>query len=196
MNIGDTAMWISKHAIPNQALRPYACFDRDTTYYPANGAINGGDHYVVLKKYLDPLTKTGLTTYPGFLDVIIMRLAEMYLIAAEADLGTSNPGEAATHVNVLRTRAAVKTPVDHTAEMQVGAGDITLDFILDERAREMCGEYCRWFDLKRTGKLGSRIQAYNPDITTFKPAYSIRPVPLAEIQALTNGAAFGATPGY
>ena len=196
MKVGDTALWISKHVIPNQSTRPYACFDRDTTYFPATGAINSGDHYVVLKKDLDPLTKTGTTTYPGYLDLFVMRLSEMYLIAAEADLQMTNPTEAATHINVLRTRAAIKTPVDHTADMQVGSGDITLDFILDERARELCGEYMRWFDLKRTGKLASRIQAYNPDITGFKPAYSIRPVPLSELQALTNAAQFGATPGY
>ena len=196
MNIGDTAMWISKHVIPNQATRPYACFDRDTTYYASTGAINYGDHYVVLTKYLDPLTRAGLTSYPGYLDVIVMRLAEMYLIAAEADIPLNNTTEAATFINVLRTRAAIKTPVNYTAAMQVSASDITLDFILDERARELCGEYMRWFDLKRTGKLASRIQAYNPDITNFNPNYYLRPVPLAEIQALTNAAQFGQNPGF
>jgi len=197
MNVGDTAMYISKHSIPNRSLRPYACFGVDTTYN-ANGTISstGGDHYVVLTKYLDPLTKTGATTYPGYLDLPVLRLSEQYLIAAEADVQLNNAGEAASLVNVLRTRAAVKKPVDHTADMQVGAGDMTLDFILDERARELCGEYMRWFDLKRTGKLQSRIAAYNPDITAFNPNYYLRPVPLVEIQGLTNGAAFGQNPGY
>lgn len=197
MNIGDTAMWISKHPIANKAFRPYACFGVDTTYN-ADGTISktGGDHYVVLTKYLDPLTKTGLTTYPGYLDVIIFRLAEEYLVAAEADLGLNNTAEAAQLINVLRTRAAVKTPVNHTADMQIAPSQVTLDFILDERARELCGEYMRWFDLKRTQKLQSRIAAYNPDITNFNPNYYLRPVPLVEIQSLTNGAAFGQNPGY
>ncbi len=197
MKIGDTAMWISKHVITNKAFRPYAIFGVDSTYN-ADGTISntGGDHYTVLTKYLDPLTKTGLTTYPGYLDVIVFRLAEEYLVAAEADLPLGNTGEAAQLINVLRTRAAIKTPVDHTAAMQIGSSDITLDFILDERARELCGEYMRWFDLKRTGKLQSRIQAYNPDITAFNPNYYLRPVPLVEIQGLTNGAAFGQNPGF
>ena len=197
MNIGDTAMLISKHRIPNRASLPYACFGVDSTYN-ADGTISssGGDHYTVLTKYLDPLTKTGLTTYPGYLDVIIFRLAEEYLVAAEADLGLGNTTEAAQLINVLRTRAAVKTPVDHTADMQISPGDVTLDFILDERARELCGEFQRWFDLKRTGKLQSRIAAFNPDITNFNPNYSLRPVPLVEIQGLANGAVFGQNPGY
>lgn len=196
MKVGDTALYISKHTISNQAFLPYCTFDRDTTYFAATGKINYGDRYVVLKKYLDPLTRTGLTSYPGYLDVIILRLGEMYLDAAEADLGLNNTTEAAQFINVLRTRAAVKTPVDYTAAMQVQPSDISLDFILDERAREMCGEYCRWFDLKRTGKLASRIAAYNPDITGFQADYALRPVPLVEIQALANGAEFGQNPGY
>jgi len=197
MNVGDTALVISKHEIPNRASLPYACFGVDSTYN-SDGTISstGGDHYVVLTKYLDPLTKAGLTTYPGYLDVIIFRLGEEYLVAAEADLGLNNTAEAAQLINVLRTRAAVKTPVDHTADMQISPSDVTLDFILDERARELCGEYMRWFDLKRTGKLQSRIASYNPDITNFNPNYALRPVPLVEIQGLTNGAAFGQNPGY
>jgi len=197
MKVGDTAMWISKHVIPNKSLRPYACFGVDTTYN-ANGTISntGGDRYVVLTKHLDPITKTGTTTYPGYLDLPILRLAEQYLIAAEADVQLNNQAEAATYVNVLRTRAAVKAPVNHTADMQVTAGQMTLDFILDERARELCGEYTRWFDLKRTQKLASRIAAYNPDIINFNPNYYLRPVPLSEMQALSNAGAFGQNPGF
>lgn len=197
MNIGDTALFISKHTIANRAFEPYACFGVDSTYN-ADGTISntGGDHYCVLTKYLDPLTRSGLTTYPGYLDVIIFRLAEEYLVAAEADLGLQNTTEAAQLINVLRTRAAIKTPVDHTLDMQISPSDVTLDFILDERARELCGEYMRWFDLKRTQKLQSRIAAYNPDITNFNTNYYLRPVPLVEIQGLTNGTQFGQNPGF
>ena len=191
------SMWISKHVISNESFRPYAIFGVDSTYN-ANGTISntGGDHYVVLTKYLDPLTKAGTTTYPGYLDVIIFRLAEEYLVAAEADLGLNNTAEAASLINVLRTRAAIKTSSTATASMQITPAQVTLDFVLDERARELCGEYMRWFDLKRTQKLQSRIATYNPDITNFNPNYYLRPVPLVEIQGLTNGAQFGQNPGY
>ena len=46
-------------------------------------------------------------------------------------------------------------------EMVVASSDVNIDFILDERARELVGEYKRWMDLKRTGKLIERTLAHN-----------------------------------
>jgi hypothetical protein len=144
---------------------------------------------------MDP-DRTAANAQPGYKDVIVMRLAEMYLIAAEAEFQLGNNDEAASYINVLRTRAAIKTPVNHTTEMQVTGADINLDFILDERARELAGEHIRWFDLKRTGKLVERVTKYNPDITKIQDFHVLRPIPQAEMQALTNAAEFGQNPGY
>ncbi|MCD8561463.1 RagB/SusD family nutrient uptake outer membrane protein [Candidatus Saccharibacteria bacterium] len=58
--------------------------------------------------------------------------------------------KSAARINSLRTRAALP---GKTAEMQIDASDVDIDFLLDERARELAGEYKRWYDLKRTGKL-------------------------------------------
>jgi hypothetical protein len=81
--------------------------------------------------------------------------------------------------------------------MQITAADVTLDFILDERAREFGGEQMRWFDLVRTGKLVDRIERLNPDAAQFvEPFHSLRPIPQAQIDALTNKPEFPQNQGY
>lgn len=193
----DTAMLITKKSVPNKSLLPYNVIDRDSVYETStNGNIRIGNDFVVLKKYMDPITRDGAGAQGGFLDIIILRLAEMYLVAAEAELMLGNTVEAASYINVLRTRAAIKSPVDRTAEMQVNASQIDLDFILEERARELCGEHIRWFDLKRTRKLGEYITKYNPDITQFQEHHYLRPVSQDELNALLNSGEFGQNPGY
>jgi hypothetical protein len=191
----DTALYVTKQSIADKATRPYLVIDRDSTYH-ANGSIYGANDYVQLKKYMDPITRAAANSYPGYLDILVIRLAEMYLVAAEAAFQQGNNSAAAAYINVLRTRAAIKTPVDHTTDMQITANDINLDFILDERARELAGEHQRWFDLKRTGKLIDRIHQYNLDITQVQPFHMLRPVPQVELDALTNGQQFGQNEGY
>jgi len=115
-------------------------------------------------------------------------------------LNVSTTGQtAADYINVLRTRAAIKTPVDHTAEMQITNSQVNLSFLLDERARELCGEHLRWLDLKRTKQLEVRLGVgnQNPDITTFNPAkHYVRPIPQAELDVLQNAAEYGQNPLY
>jgi hypothetical protein len=118
----------------------------------------------------------------------------MYLIKAEAEMNQGNLAEAATYVNVLRTRAAVP---GREASMQVAPSQITLDFILDERAREFAGEQIRWFDLKRTNKLVERVKAYNPDAAaTIQPYHMLRPIPQGQLDAVSNKDEFKQNLGY
>jgi hypothetical protein len=191
----DTMLYITKKSVPGKASLPYIVIDRDSTYQ-SNGLLYGANDYVQLKKYMDPVTRAPAGSNPGYLDIFVIRLAEMYLIAGEAAFQQGDNSTAATYINVLRTRAAIKNPVDHTSEMQITAADINLDFILDERARELAGEHLRWFDLKRTGKLIDRIHQYNKDITQVQPFHMLRPVPQEEIDALINGTEFGQNEGY
>jgi hypothetical protein len=136
----------------------------------------------------------------GTKDVIAMRLAEMYLIAAEAELQLNNAAGAADNINILRTRAAKP---GQAAAMQVSAADINIDFILAERARELAGESVRWFDVKRikNGQQGAEsfsayIKRMNPNISKVQDFHRLRPVPIAEMQALLNAVEFGQNPGY
>jgi hypothetical protein len=128
-------------------------------------------------------------------DVPILRLGEVYLIAAEAALRFNNDQAAAAgYVNTIRQRAAVTGRAD---EMTVNPGDVNLDFILAERARELAGEQVRWCDLKRFGKLTSAyLSAKNPDITNFDDSKNIvRPIPQSFLDAIANPKEFGSN-GY
>ena len=82
-------------------------------------------------------------------------------------------------------------------EMVVAAAEVDIDFILDERARELVGEQWRWYDLKRTGKLNSAyLSATNPAITSFNSELHLkRPIPINFLNAISNANEFG-TNGY
>ena len=131
-----------------------------------------------------------------------MRFAETYLIAAEAAFKAGNNANAAAMINVLRTRAAFRTTNDAAQNAvaatanQITPGDISLDFLLNERTRELFGEWMRWYDLVRTKSLGTRLATYNP-IAAFDPAkHYLRPIPQSQINLVTTGPKYPQNPGY
>ena len=165
----------------------------DSKMYKANGDFNGNALFVNLSKFDDP-TRPTFNEAQSARDAFIIRLAEMYLIAAEAEMKLGNTAKAADLVNVVRSRAAIAGKADN---MKVTAADMTIDFILDERAREFAGEQLRWFDLKRTGKLVERVKKYNPSAAVFVADYhNLRPIPQQELDAVTNKNEFVQNPGY
>jgi len=103
------------------------------------------------------LTSTGAAAphaHPDFVDTDypLFRLADVYLMYAEGVLRGATTGDAATalgYVNALRTRAYGSTSGNITST------DLTLDFILDERSRELFWEGHRRTDLIRFGKFSS-----------------------------------------
>jgi hypothetical protein len=135
---------------------------------------------------------------------ILFRFADLYLIAAEAAFkGGGTAQQAADMINVLRTRAALKanqTPAEYAAALaaqQITAGQVTLDFILDERSREFFGEDTRWWDLSRTKKLVERVQLWNSEGSAgVQPYNMLRPIPQTQINLVTEGPPFPQNPGY
>jgi hypothetical protein len=126
---------------------------------------------------------------------MVARLGETYLIAAEALLKAGKPGEALPYINTLRRRAAI--PGQEKA-MEITVDQLNMEFILDERARELLGEMDRWFDLVRTGTLVERVKKYNPDGgPTIQPYHALRPIPNDQIDRTDGGReAFPQNPGY
>ncbi|MNL23303.1 SusD family protein [compost metagenome] len=139
-----------------------------------------------MKKYND--TKRADLNYPSIRPVIVYRLAETYLIAAEAAyMGGATMTDAIDNINMVRRRAAYPNP--NPAVMNVAAIP-SIDFILDERTRELCGENLRWWDLVRTSKLIDRVKTknYNPEAgANIKPFHVLRPIPQKQIDGVTTG---------
>jgi hypothetical protein len=192
--IGDTAILASKYVIDPavRATKKYKIYDRGDVYN-ANGTSKDNQHFVQLSKFNDP-TRPSVAEQQSARDAFVMRLAEMYMIVAEAEFQLGNLGTAAQYINSIRTRAALPGKV---ADMQITDADITLDFILDERARELAGEQLRWFDLKRTGKLVDRVTTHNPEAApNVKDFHNLRPIPQTQLDAVTNKSEFTQNPGY
>lgn len=129
-------------------------------------------------------------------DQAIIRLTDIYLIAAEAAIKKGNPSEGLEYLNAVRRHAAVS---GDAAEMEVTEAEMNMDYILKERARELCGEQWRWYDLKRNGKLTQEYlggRGRNIHITTFDESkHTVRPVPQEFLDAIANPDEFG-TNGY
>lgn len=166
-------------------------------------------HFPTLWKHLDPTRPTIVQEQSGR-DFIIARLADTKLLLAEALIRTGRAGEALAQVNEVRQRAA-KPGLE--AEMMVGADQMTLDFILDERARELAGEGSepRWLTLKRFDKLIERVSqtlpfedpydgnahlgACNPlAAANVQDHHLLRPIPSTQIDRTTSQ--FAQNPGY
>ena len=191
--VGDTAIYMpGLPTIPPEM--------RAATRYK----LYGEDEYTEamfpnLSKYLDP-TRTSTNQEAGQRDHPLFRLANTYLMLAEALIRDGKVDEGLVWLNMVRTRAAKP---GQEAAMQVTAADLTtslsgpdpIEFILDERARELTGETTRWFDLKRTGRLVSRVKQWNPgggpNIQEF---HNLRPIPNAEILNSTGN--MEQNPGY
>lgn len=141
--------------------------------------------FPAIKKFFygkeDNLQLTG-----SYKDRMKFRLAETYLLLAEAYLRQGMPDKAADAVNVVRRRA-------HVGDVSVD--EMTMDFLLDERIRELVGEESRRFTLVRTGKLLERVRKYNPEARDkIEDFHVLWPIP----QAIRDGnhGDFPQNPGY
>ncbi len=129
---------------------------------------------------------TGVNNDRTYNDKYRMRLSETYLLRAEAYYHMGNLRYAARDINEVRERAQAAP---------VKAEQITLDFILDERTRELVVEEQRRRTLVRLGVFYERTRKYNPRVENLEPYHQLWPIPQHVIDA-NYGAKIEQNPGY
>jgi hypothetical protein len=193
----------------------------------SDGSLQQGfsnNKYLTLVKHLDPVRVTNnFNEQRGVRNGILARLAETYLIAAEAYGRKGDYTKALEYVNKVRQRAAyadgeAKDPhywlfdggtqgdvsstypnlmateelftTDAPGELYpptvTSTQDRFIHFMLNERTRELCGEFYRWEDLARTETLYDRTKLYNKDASSIQPYHKLRPIPQIQIDLTTN----------
>lgn len=153
--------------------------------------------FPTLRKFFD--TKRPDMTYEaGSRDYFIFRLAETYLMLSEAQLGAGKVKEATDAINMVRARAGWAGKKE---AMAITQSQMTFEFLMEERARELAGEQSRWMDLKRWGNLVDRVKKYNPQAAAnVGPQHLLRPIPQTQIDRSAKNAegvsVFAQNPGY
>lgn len=134
-------------------------------------------------KHIDQLPDNGYVP-----DYYVFRVAETYLLRAEAALKNGNPELALEDINVVRTRA--EAPLAEISE-------ITIDYILDERARELLGEEYRIMTLSRMNLVYERTKkhGWENSALTIEKYNNLLPIPQSVIDANLE-AKLEQNPGY
>ncbi len=180
--------WIIKDNVPID-LNSFT--DTVRNFYPLLAKTSSlGDHPEDV--FIDDQTVEGSITsatgpsYVCHRDVYAIRLAETYLLRAEAYLGKGDKTKAAEDINAVRRRS--KAP-------GVSTEDVDIDYILDERLRELYIEEWRMLTLTRLGKLVERSRKYNPFGNTWEDYNNLWPIPYSEIEKNIE-AGLEQNPGY
>ncbi|WP_234733545.1 RagB/SusD family nutrient uptake outer membrane protein [Tellurirhabdus bombi] len=152
--------------------------------------------FPTLMKFFDT-KRPDLTYEPGSRDFFVFRLADVYLMLAEASLQSGNVADAVTAINAVRYRAGWPGKKD---AMLIAAKDMTFELIIEERARELAGEQTRWLDLKRWNLLIERVKKYNAQAANIQNFHVLRPIPQTQIDRSAKDASgksvFAQNSGY
>lgn len=121
-------------------------------------------------------------------DMFIIRLAETYLLRAEAYIGKGNTASAVADVNAIRGRAGAAPAT---------AAQMNIDYILDERARELFGDEYRMLTLGRLGRIYDRTKklGYPASAASIQTKNNLMPIPQTAIDR-NAGAKLEQNEGY
>ncbi len=220
VSIGDTAYFLAPSKAYGDSLRAlgtkkYVIIDPTQFYLVSRPGIQ---LYPSLKKY-DDNRRAAVNDASGR-PFVVSKLSEVYLEAAEAAILDGRPADALPLVLALRKRAAFRAGLTSTAlaarenvmtNKNTGtpnfpvltpftAADMTVDFIMTERSRELCGESLRWPDLACRNLLVEYVKTRNRNLvaaTKVQPHHVLRPIPQSQLDKsiIDNPAAYQ-NPGY
>lgn len=204
--IGDTAVFytVDRYNLPTSGSQlKKILVERSYNYMPFD--MYDLAHYPILVKHLAP-NRPSVAELNSSREWVRMRLGETYLIAAEAAGRKKDFDLSAKYLNVIRERASWH---DGEQKMQqywtIEGGDydndastyenlkITSDelsstnfvqFMLDERARELLGEVNRWEDLVRCEMFYDWVKDFNKEAQAVRPYHKLRPIPQSHIDRL------------
>lgn len=195
--VGDTAIYYPGYYMSADEIRAKTQHRTGNHYLIFTpDAYNGRAIFPTMMKFLD--RTRAIPNDNTDRSYIIFRLGETYLLAAEAAFKLGDNQGAAKYINVVRERARNKQTCEAGA-LDITAADVTLDFILEERTRELLAEHCRWADLARTGTLIDRVRKYD-DGKAYQnireEKHWLRPIPQQMIDRVTTGEPYPQNPGW
>lgn len=196
-------VWLSKQKLTDEQKHQYKCFimniddlfDADGNYRAEQWRPSGEKARPTNANKLFPSLIKYNALYNGSQrlgnkesrngDVAIMRAAEVYMIAAEANVMLGNNGAAAQYLKPLRDRAA-------RTGTAPALNNPTEQDILDEYAREFVGEHMRWAVLKRHHAIKSALTKHNKRAAAnWKDEYEWRPIPQVFLDQISNKEEYG-----
>ncbi len=220
VSTGDTAYFLAPNKIYADSMRAlgtkkYRILDPTQFYLVSRPAFQ---LYPSIKKFDD--NKRGAINDASGRPYVVAKLSEVYLEAAEAAILDGRPGDALPLILTLRQRAAYRPGLSaallaarqsimankNTGTVQapvwvpLTAADMTVDFIMTERSRELCGESLRWPDLACRNLLVEYVKNRNRNLVAaanIKPYHVLRPIPQSQLDAsiITNPSQYQ-NPGY
>jgi starch-binding outer membrane protein, SusD/RagB family len=222
VSTGDTAYFLAPNKVYADSLRAlgtkkYLILDPTQFYLVSRPTYQ---LYPALKKF-DDTKRAGINDASGR-PYVVAKLSEVYLEAAEAAILDGRPGDALPLVLELRRRAAYRASLSANptllAQRQAvmmnknsgtpnlpvltpyTAADMTVDFIMTERSRELCGESLRWADLACRNLLVEYVKNRNRNLVAapkVKTTHVLRPIPQSQLDAsiISNPASYQ-NPGY
>jgi hypothetical protein len=197
--MGTDGCWYGLRMRPQMWLRFDTTNDLRATLTFRNGqsqldtTISNFQNGYLYPKFINKTSAGATGSNPGFVDTDfpMFRLSEAYLIYAEAAVRTgTNLGQALTYVNDLRERAYGGTAGTPNAG-DITAGQLTAQFVLDERGRELAWEAHRRTDLVRYGQFtsGTVLWTWKGGVLAGQaalPGRDLYPIPATELVANPN----------